>query len=434
MRRAVAASALLLGLFVRGVEAEVLVRWDQDMVPARPALGIDTLLIPIDRTEAIREAVGRGYRVFVEVDATKAATIPIPAQASGGVVVRGSMTEAALRRLRARIGGRAVLTVDERGTWPHVRLNAVTARNDVLQVASPSAQPWLENNLALSRIANLHARPTTLLAYPSMPLDGLDEVLGPGVEHYLVALAEAGSAGASLVLPLHRAFQQALLKGLPDARRDWEAIRRAMTFHAWGATRRFVPMADVAVVTAAPLVSFEMLNLLARHNVPFTLVAPDVATPPPLPPLVIVADTPGPSLARAIADLEAGGGVVVRPDGPVVEPDAFALEVRNRLGPSRRTVDIWNGITVLVTPWRDELDGTMRLAVVNYAHQPRPVQLRVRGAFTRVLVETPEQEALLVPFTHRDGQTEFVLPAVQIAARVFLMTEADAPGLGSGRP
>ena len=42
---------------------------------------------------------------------------------------------------------------------PHVRLNEVTRRNDVLQVAGRSAQPWLENNGALVRLARRYAGP-----------------------------------------------------------------------------------------------------------------------------------------------------------------------------------------------------------------------------------------------------------------------------------
>ncbi len=412
---------------VAPVHGEVLVRWDQHAVPAREALGLDTLLIPFDRQDAILDAGRKGYRVFVEVSTGGVGTFT-PSESVAGIVVRGDATDAQIAGLRTTWGEAGshvpVFTVEERGKWPHVRLNAVTRRNDVLQVASRSAQPWLENNLALARIADLHARPSTLLSYPWLPLDAADEQMGPDVAHYLVAVAEAASAGASLVLPLHSVFQQALLKGAPDARRDWAAVRRALAFHAWEVPRGYEPVADVSVVSADPWVSFEILNLLARHNVPFTLVAPAEDPPSPLSPLVIVADPPGPAVAKAIADAEAAGAIVVRPDGPVVDPDAFAMDVRNRLGRSRRAIDIWNGITVLVTPWRDADDGTLLLGVVNYAHEPRPVQLRVQGLFTRVMVETPDEDATLIPFTHRDGQTEFVLPSVAVAARVFLMPPA----------
>jgi hypothetical protein len=48
------------------------------------------------------------------------------------------------------------------------------------------------------------------------------------------------------------------------------------------------------------------------------------------------------------------------------------------------------------------------------------VQLRVRGAYAAVTYESPDDAAALIPYEHRDGYTEFVLPALRIGARVFL--------------
>jgi hypothetical protein len=57
---------------------------------------------------------------------------------------------------------------------------------------------------------------------------------------------------------------------------------------------------------------------------------------------------------------------------------------------------------------------------LNYAAQPLPIQVRVRGLFSDVRYEAPGQPATLLPFEHRDGSTEFVLPALRIGARIFL--------------
>ena len=421
--------ALCVGL-ASSARAEVLVRWDADRVPAMDALGIHALLIPIDRLETIRDAAGKGYRVYVEVDAGSAEARSVPPMAAGGVVIRGTATDAQIRRLRAQLAapGTRLITLDERGKWPHVRLNEVTKRNDVLQVASRTAQPWLENNGALVSIANLSGRPDVFLAYPWTPLTASDVDEGPALEHYLLAIAEAGSTGASLVLPLHTRFQQALLQGRPEARRDWAAIRAALEFHAWDAPRQFEPVASVGVVSIEPFAAYEMLNLLTRHNVSYTIVRPAdlVARGEGALPLLIVADEPGPEAARVLADLEARGVTVLRAEAPLADPNAFAMDVRNRLGPERRFVDIWNGITVLVSARRDPADGTVLLSLVNYAHDGRPVQVRVRGTFSAVEFESPEQEAMLVPFTHRGGGTEFVLPNLRVGGRVFLRPETRA--------
>lgn len=431
MRALAVALCLLLGVAADG-HGEVLVRWDQDRVPAVAALGVGALLVPVERTALIRDAAQKGYRIYVEVDAGQLATLRVPAAAQGGVVVRGTVTATQLRRARASLSrpGARLLTLDERGKWPHVRLNEVTKRNDVLQVAGRSAQPWLENNGALVRLAGLaSADGTALLSYPWAPLTVSDEDEGPAVEHYLVAIAEAGSTGAPLALSLHPRLQRGLLAGLPDARRDWEAIRRYLEFYAWDVPRQYEPMATVGVIAADPLVSFEMLNLLTRHNLPVRLLSPASLAPADVDglALLVVVDAPRAEASGVVARFEQAGGTVVRPQGPVDDPNAFAMDVRNQIGPARRVVDIWNGITVLVEPRIDREEGTVLLSLVNYAHDARPVQVRVRGTFASVEYESPGQAAMLLPFTHRHGSTEFVVPELHVGGRVFLRPEARAP-------
>jgi hypothetical protein len=417
-------AVLLVGVLVAPARAEILVRWDQPQVPARMALGIDALVIPIEQPDAIRDAARKGYRVFVEIDASRGGDHAIPPAARGGVVVRGDLSEDRMRRLRAQIAdpGARVLTIDPRGTWPHLRLNAVTSRDGVLQIASRTAQPWLESNHALARIAGLTSDSARALSYEWRDAS-VAGTSGPReLDDYLVAIADAGSIGASLVLPLDPRFQRALLRGLPDARRDWQAIRDSMAFYAWEAPRRYEPLVDVAVVVADPFASYEALNLLARHNVAFGIVPAAGPATGTLPPLVIVLDPPARAIAAGLEAHEAAGGEVLRLDEPVLDPNAFALDVRNRLGPARRSVDVWNGITVLLTSWRDAADGTVLIELVNYARVPRPVQVRVRGTFAAVHVEAPGEEPRLIPLVHRGGATEVVVPSVRTGARLVLTT------------
>jgi len=64
------------------------------------------------------------------------------------------------------------------------------------------------------------------------------------------------------------------------------------------------------------------------------------------------------------------------------------------------------------------------VTVLNYAYQPLPVQLRVRGTFGAVHYESPEEPPGIVPHQHRHGYTEFVLPALRVGGRVFLRQSA----------
>jgi len=115
-----------------------------------------------------------------------------------------------------------------------------------------------------------------------------------------------------------------------------------------------------------------------------------------------------------------GKGRVVESQDPPVDPNTFALEMRQLLGSDRRIVDIWNGITVLVAPYARRTGDGALLTAMNYAAQPLPIQVRVRGLYSEVQYETPGQPATLLPFEHRNGGTEFVLPALRVGARIFL--------------
>ncbi len=393
----------ILGLST-SLHADVWIRWDQDEVPSPTALGISTLVIPADKRKAIENATRLGFDVYLEQGAESRLVQhqPQPGAAPG-----------------------RVLAIDRRGKWPHIRSNTVTTRNQVLQVAGRSAQPWLETNAALFRIlqsAQTGARP--LVTYPWKPIlpTAVDE--GPALEDYLVAIAEAGSFGGDLLLPLHPRFANDLLLGTPTARAAWQAIRRSVEFYAWHAPARYRDIANVAVVTADPIKSFELMNLLARHNMPFELIDPAQLPTRKLDSFkLIVATDPASSQSEALAAFQRSGGTVVT-RSEVGDPNQFALEMRQTLGAEHRVLDIWNGITVVAAPYEARDGSTVVVMAVNYAHQPLPVQMRVHGTFSQVHYESPEQEATLLPYEHRNGNTEFIVPALHIGGRLYLTPAA----------
>jgi hypothetical protein len=416
------AIALLLATAASS-DAEVLVRWTERRVPSPQFLAVPALLIPSASRDSVREALTHGYRVYVELPASAAATYTPPGQGLAGVVVKGAATRTQLAVLRERLGARhvRVLTMDERGAWPHIRANWVTKNNEVLQVAGRSAQPWIETNAALIRIANAASpdRPP-LLVYDWAPsaVSGSDE--GPALENYLVAIAEAGSFGADVILPLHDRFQRRLVLGHPEARRDWNDIRRYIDFYSGDLPRRYDPIASIGVVTSRPMAWYEAMKLLARHNLPFVVIAPSRLPswggPPPK--LLVVFDELDVRQGKALGELERKGSLV-RAVKEVPDPDRFALEMRQALGPDNRVVDIWNGITVLAAPYKEPDGEDVMLTLLNYAHQPLSVQLRVRGTFSRVHYESPDAPAVLLPHQSRDVHTEVVVPQLRIGGRLF---------------
>ena len=152
-----------------------------------------------------------------------------------------------------------------------------------------------------------------LLTYSWQPVTVSDLDRGPRLENYLVAIAEAGSFGADLLLPLHQRFEEALVTGDPDARADWEEIKRFVGFYAWNVPFQHQPLANVAVVTADPMRSFEVMNLLARHNLPFVSLAPAALASNDLTgiDLLIVLDDPDERGLQRVQAFASGGGTVL---------------------------------------------------------------------------------------------------------------------------
>jgi hypothetical protein len=450
--------ALLLSV-ARIADAEIFVRWDRDEIPAQQTLGILTVVVPATNATTVRNAVGRGYRVFLEVEGSALATFVPPAYSLAGLVVTGKASPVELNRVRQRLAprGARVLAL-EQGKWPHIRTNWVTSNKGVLQATRSSQQPWIENNRALIRIMGASPGAPRALTYAWQPITLSDQDEGPRIENYLVAIAEAGSFGADLVLPLHQRFQDRLLLGQPQARAEWDDICRYLKFYSSNLPARYEPVANIGVVASEPMLWFEVVNLLGRHNLPFVLIDP--AALPKISDaykMLIVLDQLPPAQLGALAEFARKGGAVVlgglkgastenapwrsaepvnRTErrasyrlgegrvvellAPIADPNAFALEMRQLLGREQRAVEIWNGITFLVAPYREPGGTNLLLTALNYAADPQPVQMRIPGTFSLVQYESPEEPAALLPHQQRDGYTEFVLPGLRAGGRVFL--------------
>ena len=116
-----------------------------------------------------------------------------------------------------------------------------------------------------------------------------------------------------------------------------------------------------------------------------------------------------------------GAGQVVEIAGPVVDPENFARDLRRLIGRERSALALWNSLTTLVTGYHEQSRPDVTLYLVNYADQPDNVQVQVKGRFTRVRLESPEEPCCVsLPFVERGGFTEFIIPALRITARVHL--------------
>lgn len=123
---------ILLVLFawpLSTADGEVLIRWDQNQVPAVQSLGISTLLIPATNTAAVEDAVRKGYRVYLAAEAPALAELKLPTASLGGIVLSGTASPGQLQAWRLvpfqhrdgqtefvlpelRVGGRVFLSRD----------------------------------------------------------------------------------------------------------------------------------------------------------------------------------------------------------------------------------------------------------------------------------------------------------------------------------
>ena len=106
----------------------------------------------------MKAARKQGYRVYVEVPLQRAASAA-ETGASGleGIILTVRQSEAAeleksLPKLRSDHPKLRFLVLSPDGKLPQMRGSLVIKRGSVLEVSSPTAQPWIDTNLALVRI------------------------------------------------------------------------------------------------------------------------------------------------------------------------------------------------------------------------------------------------------------------------------------------
>jgi len=216
------------------------------------------------------------------------------------------------------------------------------------------------------------------------------------------------------------------------------------------------PAANVAVVVDHLDPRDEVLNLLARHNIPFQILLPADLNAVGLDSfsVVLVFAKPDRVASEHIASLATRGKtvVLVEPRGsypwhsnqpiqvnehtvsyslgsgnilelsePITDPEAFAQDMRRLLGKREALLSLWNGLTTIAVAYKGRSETLKAIEFVNYATDPIRVQVQVKGSFTSIGYETPEHGCCqsLLPVRH-DAFTEFVIPELRIAARVHL--------------
>lgn len=476
-------SVLFLTLVSPVAQARVFVRWSAPSIPAEESLGVRNIVIPwADAHGSLASAAKRKrFRVFVEVVADQAGSAAAFASAEGlagliiaaptsGPVAKAENTLGApagsdplsllMKNLHTRYPALAIRRLAAGGKQPQMRGNLVVGKDGVLEVTRPSQQPWIDSNVALIRFQKARfPADIPLISFEWNLIDPAAKRFGPPPVDYKLAVAEAGSFQADLILPVHPHFQQELIANSPRAWSDWNAIRRTIRFYSAlrddGGVRL---IGNVAVVTNDFESSYEATNLMARHNIAFRLSAPallesDLATNPALVVVFSRADSssarleqfaaqggtvilvgqtsefPWPSAKRVRQNSDAavfttGNGTVVEVAEPITDPEAFARDVWRLLRPPQRQLSLWNALTTLAAAYGANNSSEIRLNLVNYSGSPVRVQARVKGSFSQIRFETAEGVSTQLQAHPSGGFTEFVTPRFQVGAVVRLSGSA----------
>ena len=440
----------------------VLIRWSNTEPPSANSLGVSDIVLTWKDGIAPLVATARkqGYRVFVEMQIEQARAAAGEAAKLGctGIIVDATESEssktendvASLRSTYPKLGFRVL---NANAKQPDMRGSLIVKRNSILEVSSPTAQPWIDTNLALIKVeqCSRHAQiPLYTFSWDDQTLQRTFTA-----DDYSLAVAEAGAFHADLLLQLDEHLQQGLNSHDADAWALWNQVHSSLKF-SLNTTDALRPAANVAVVVNHLDTSDEVLNLLGRHNIPFRVfLAADLKSEDlkGIDVLVVFAK-PDKEIGEKIRDFSTRGATVVVVDAhdryswqnsqpvqvnehttsytvgsgkvlelsePVTDPETFAQDIRRLLGKRNSLLSLWNGLTTIVVPYQGRGGSVSLLEFVNYAKEPVRVQVQVKGSFKTVRYESPDHQCCesLVPVQH-DGFTEFVIPELRIAGRIHL--------------
>jgi len=461
-------------LVVEPAAGNVLLRVTAGPLPPAKAIGVSDVVLrwPASETADLRKWRALGFHLFLEAGASDLAAASAAAERAdaAGVIVDHSGSPSAAEGELFRSSKMAHPKLLFRflipgGKQPQIRGRLVVDRDGILQVSSPSSQPWLDTNLPLTRLAETFhpdARPV-LYDFQWDLADSLHKQLGPSVDEYALAIAEAEAIRADVILDFPEPLQTALAADQADAWALWNQVKQYIAFSSRVSSERIQSIANMGVVTSDDHMNYEAVNLLARHNLAFQTVRPQDLSAERLNAwnavvvfcslrsaeidllnvfvkrgaIVVLVNqrgeypwhSAGPVRQDAhSATFAVGSGQLIELREPVTDPELFARDLRRLIGAERSAVSLWNSMTTLATGYRQEAGGETILNVINYADVPENVQVQIKGQFASIQLESPEQRCCraLQAFT-LGGFTEFTIPRLVIAARVHLKS-ADTSG------
>ena len=411
----------------------------------------------------MRNAVSQGCRVYLECGPQEAgaAANSLGKNGGAGIIVSPGDSELSsvsliVRRLRAAHPKVKFLLLNPNALPPQMKGTLIINKDGILHVTSPTAQPWLDTNLALVKLEQAFRPGQAPLYSFNWSLAGTAGTQGPDVSDYALAVAEAGAFRADLVLSLHESLERGLADHDSQAWATWKEIKNYLRFYS-GTQRNDIPEVNVAVVTDEDSESFEPINLMARHNIGVRVLRPGRVSQSSLqgmdviivfPSLggqlmqtishsvtsgntLVVVNANGKSYpwhsgkARKISDdavsYGLGNGQIIELKSPISDPETFARDIRGLIDNQKIQISLWNALTTIGVLYREPGTGNRVVELLNYAADPLEVQIRVKGEFPVIRYESPERGCCeAISPVIRDGFTEFSVPSLMISGRVRL--------------
>ena len=442
---------------------KVLLRWTNPAVPPSKSLGINELVIPWtpDSAAFIETAHKQGYRICVQATPEQIPEIAGAVKTDCIIVelpaAQQPQADAILQELRSTYAKLTFLLLDPNGKQPQMKGTMVIKKDGILEITSPTAQPWIDSNVPLVRFEQ-GFRPSQVPLYTfqwELP-DPLQKKQGPSTADYSLAIAEAGALHADLILNLPDALQKGLAANDQPAWNLWKQVQPDLAFAAQ-ADQKSIPEANIGIVTDTYDTAYEPMNLMSRHNIPFRVLPASQLTPQALNRLrmLLVFTMTNPQAIGEIANFAASGGtaVLIGQKGfypwhtaaanrtaqnavtysvgkgriielaePVTDPETFAQDVRRLMSDRDVLISLWNALTTIGMAYQG-LVRTSVVELVNYSGDPLRVQIKVKGSFRSIRYESPDHACcqLLNP-VHHDGFTEFVIPSLKTSGRVHMST------------
>lgn len=273
--------------------------------------------------------------------------------------------------------------------------------------AGASSGPWIDANGWLILYHRAGGGRPLLLAYDPPK----DTRLRPGSVE--LGVAEAAAFGARFAIKFDDRFCRALGQAQPRAVAEWKQVERQLVFSETPIFRGS-PAANIAVVADELEPVGEVLNLLARRNLPYVVLRRGRLPAESLQKYRLIIAIGQPPLSQAAPALKARGAPPLVERKEVSEPEAFVADIAKRMT-GRRLYTLEHADTIISYPYTLE-DGRLAVHLVNYAiDQLREVRLRVAGKFSRAELFLPEQTGSR-PLAIKAG--EVVIPDMNVSAVV----------------